>query len=322
MSTMRRVRWGILGSGDINRRFLAHAPEATNASFVAVGSRSRQRAEAFARDHGLARAHGSYEDLLADPDVDAVYICLPNALHHRWTMAALAAGKHVLCEKPYSRHPAEVVEAFDAADRAGLLLMEAFMWRHSVHARRFMELLPRIGEVRAIRASFSFVLDTANDIRLDPALDGGALMDVGCYCVSGARLVAGREPVRVQASQLVGPSGVDVRFAGLLDFGDGLFATIDAGFDSDHEALEAIGATGTLSRRGAWGEGPNRTFLDGEEVAVGRRDPYLAEVEDLGAAILGHEPPRLGRADALGQARTIEALYRAADSGRAETLSP
>jgi D-xylose 1-dehydrogenase (NADP+, D-xylono-1,5-lactone-forming) len=316
----RRVRWGILGTGAINRRFLAHAGAAGNATFVAVGSRSIDRARTFAGEHGIPAAHGSYEALLADPDVDVVYVCLPNALHHRWTMAALAAGKHVLCEKPYSRHPSEVTEAFDAADRAGRLLMEAFMWRHSIHARTFMELLPRIGAVRAIRATFSFVPEPGDDVRLDPALDGGSLLDVGCYCVSGARLIAGREPLRVQAAQLLGTTAVDVRFAALLDFGEGLFAAIEAGFDADHESLEAIGATGTLRRLGAWAEGNNETFLDDRLVPVGRGDPYLAEIENLSAAILGQAAPLLGRADALGQARTIEALFRAAASGRAEAL--
>src|SRR6266508_2867199 len=264
------VRWGILGTGLINRRFLAHAGEATNAEFVAVGSRTPDRAAAFASEYGIERAHGSYDvhgrvgqqvvvrtvrsfdpvlrgerahgsydDLLADPAVDVVYICLPNGLHHAWTMRALAAGKHVLCEKPYSRRPAEVVEAFDAAAAAGLLLMEGFMWRHTPQARRFMEVLPEIGELQVIRATFSFRMDGTEDVRLRPDLDGGSLMDVGCYCVSGARMAVGFEPETVYGEQVVGPSGVDVRFAGLLRFPDGPTASIVSGFESDHATLEA-----------------------------------------------------------------------------------
>ena len=153
-----------------------------------------ERAAAFAAEHGIARAHPSYDDLLEDPLVEAVYVCLPNALHHPWTMRALAARKHVLCEKPYSRRPDEVEAAFDLAERAGLVLSEAFMWRHHPQVRRLVELLPEIGRLETIRARFSFVLDDPADIRLRADLDGGSLMDVGCYCVSGARLLAGEEP--------------------------------------------------------------------------------------------------------------------------------
>jgi predicted dehydrogenase len=308
------VRWGILGTGDINNRFLAHAREARGAEFVAVGSRTAERARWFADRHGLPRAHASYERLLADPDVDAVYINVPNALHHPWTMAAIAAGKHVLVEKPYSRRPGEVAEAWDAAEAAGVLVMEAFMWRHTRQAARLVELLEEIGEVRAIRATFSFTIGSPTDVRLAADLDGGSLMDVGCYCVSGARLVAGREPLVAHGVQLVGASGVDVRFAGLLDFGDGLVASIHSGFDTDHASLQAIGARGSVRRSGNWG-GPTTLWLDDRQVEVDEVDPYAAEVENLSQAILGRAEPLLGRADALGQARAIEALYRSAETG-------
>jgi len=314
------VRWGILGTGLINRRFLAHAGEATNAEFVAVGSRTPDRAAAFASEYGIERAHGSYDDLLADPAVDVVYICLPNGLHHAWTMRALAAGKHVLCETPYSRRPAEVVEAFDAAAAAGLLLMEGFMWRHTPQARRFMEVLPEIGELQVIRATFSFRMDGTEDVRLRPDLDGGSLMDVGCYCVSGARMAVGFEPESVYGEQLVGPSGVDVRFAGLLSFPDGLTASIASGFGSEHATLEAIGGTGSLFLRDPWtGHAPSM-WLDDREIPIEPEDPYRLEVENLSAAIRGEAEPLLGRADALGQSHTIAALYRSAESGKPVTV--
>ncbi len=309
------MRWGILGTGDINNRFLAHAREARDAEFVAVGSRTRERAEWFGRQFGIERAHGSYEDLLEDRDIDAVYINVPNSLHHVWTMAALEAGKHVLCEKPYSRRSADVIEAFDTADAGGLHLMEGFMWRHSPQGRRLPELVAEIGEARAIRATFSFTIGRLDDVRLGAELDGGSLMDVGCYCVSGARLAAGHEPVAVHGTQLIGPSGVDIRFAGLLDFGNGLAATIHSGFDSDHATLEVIGERGTVRRLGNWG-GPASLWLNDREVETADVDPYQAEVENLTDAILGRAEPLLGRADALGQARAIEALYRAAETGK------
>lgn len=238
-------------------------------------------------------------------------------------MAALDAGKHVLCEKPYSRRAADVEAAFDAAAARGLRLMEGFMWRHGAQARAIPGLLAEIGELRAIRASFSFVIARPDDVRLAADLDGGALMDVGCYCVSGIRLVAGREPVAAHGTQLIGPSGVDVRFAGLLDFGDGLAATIQCGFDAPHVSLEAIGSRGTLRRTGGWGGGA-RLWLDDREIELPDRDPYLVEVENLTDAILGRAEPLLGRDDALGQARAIEALYRAAalDTGVAIPVTP
>ena len=187
MSTNEQpVRWGIIGTARINGKLLAGARTASGVDDPWPSpSRDAAKAQAYAAEVGAARAHGSYEALLADPEVDAVYISLPNHLHHPWTMKALAAGKHVLCEKPYSRRPADVEEAWDAADAAGLVLQEAFMWRHSPQTARLLELLPRIGPLSLIRATFAFPLPDPANVRLGADLDGGSLMDVGCYTVSG-----------------------------------------------------------------------------------------------------------------------------------------
>ena len=205
------LRVGLLSTANINREILAAAATNEKLGVVAVASRDHARAEDYAREHGIPRAHGAYDALLADPGVDAVYISLPNWLHHEWTMLSLAAGKHVLCEKPYSRHPAEVVEAFAAADAAELVLMEAFMYRHHPQTRIVTDLIRRgeIGRPSLIQASFSFVLDSLDDVRAKPELDGGSLMDVGCYCISGTRLVAG-EPNEVVGEQITGPTGIDM----------------------------------------------------------------------------------------------------------------
>ena len=315
MPSSNRVRWGILGPGRIAARLLREADRAANVSVVAVGSRSRDRAAEFASKFAISRVHDSYEALLADPEVDAVYIGVPNSLHHPLTMQALAAGKHVLCEKPYSRHPEQVVEAFDAAEAAGLVLMEAFMWRHAPQVRRFLELLPEVGELRSIRATFSFVLSDGADVRLDAGLDGGALMDVGCYCVSGSRLVAGAEPSMAFGEQTLAPTGVDEAFSGLLRFPSGVVAEIVAGFTSDHRSLEAIGSKGNLLMRDPWLGELGGIELGGRDIPVAPDDAYRLELENLSAAILGNGTPLLGRADALGQARAIEALYRSAESG-------
>ncbi len=312
---MNRIRWGILGTGDINRKVLRGARLSRELEVVAVASRDDERAAAFATEHGIPRSFGSYEAMLDDPDVDAVYICVPNSLHHPWTMAALAAGKHVLCEKPYARRPDDVSVAFDAAERAGLVLMEAFMWRHTPQTRRLLELLPRIGRLQTVRATFSFPLKNPANIRLRADLDGGSLMDVGCYCVSGARLLAGEEPQVVYGAQEIGPSGVDVRFTGVLRFPSGVVAEFTSGFTTDHESLEAIGTEGSIRLPDPWHNVRGVFAVNDEEIRLDPGNPYQAELENVGAAIRGDSEPRLGRDDALGQARTIAALYESAATG-------
>ena len=321
MSTTEAIRWGLLGTSRINAKLLAGARLSANAEVVAVGSRSMTTAEAYARANGIERAHGSYEALLADPEVDAVYIPLPNALHHPWTLAALAAGKHVLCEKPYSRHPQEVDEAWEAAEAAGLVLMEAFMWRHTPQADRLVALLPHIGELVAVRSTFSHRLRDDADIRVSAPLEGGSLMDVGCYCVSGARLIAGQEPEVVYGEQVTTADGVDRRFAGLLRFSSGLVATFHCGFDAYTESLEVIGRQGTISLPDPWHSTQGLLLVDGEEERVEAINPYQCELDDMAAAIRGKKAPRLGRADAMGQARAIDALYRSAETGLPVSLA-
>jgi len=315
MPSSDKVRWGILGPGVIANRLLQDASRASNFTVVAAGSRDLARAQGFAARYGIVRAYGSYEELLDDKEVDAVYIGLPNSLHHPMTLMALAAGKHVLCEKPYTRRPDEVTEAFDTAEAAGLLLMEAFMWRHWPQTRRFMELLPEVGEIQSIRSTFAFPMSGTTDARLDPSLDGGSLMDVGCYAISGSRLVMGAEPVRVFGEQMVGPSGVDLRFSGMLTFASGVVSEIVAGFTSLQRSLEVVGSKGTLVSRDPW-HCESGIELNGQPHTVAIEDSYRLEMENLSAAILGRGQPLLGRADALGQARTIEALYRSADTGK------
>jgi D-xylose 1-dehydrogenase (NADP+, D-xylono-1,5-lactone-forming) len=321
MTPGNAVRWGILSTANINEKVLAGVSGSETVDVVAVGSRSAERAREFADEHGIPRAHGSYEELLADDEVEAVYIPLPNGMHVEWTLASLAAGKHVLIEKPFSPHPEEVERCFDAADEAGLVLSEAFMWRHHPQADRLLELVREgaIGELRLVRACFSFSLAQRPNVRWDAELEGGALMDVGCYCISGSRLLAG-EPERVQAEAVSGPSGVDSRFAGVMRFAGDVVATFDCGFDvPPRDELEAIGSEGSLFVDDPWHCVEQCIELrraDGtsERIEVERHNPYRLELEDVSAAIRGEREPRLGRADALGQARTIEALLRSASA--------
>jgi predicted dehydrogenase len=287
-----------------------------------VGSRDAARAEAYAREHGIDRAYGSYEALLADPDVEAVYVSLPNSLHVEWSIRALEAGKHVLAEKPLSRRPDEIDRAFDLADSAGLVLMEAFMYRHHPQTRKLEEVVSSgaIGELRQLRSSFSFMLRDQRDVRLQPELDGGALMDLGCYCVSMSRLLAG-EPEQVVGLQHLGPTGVDLRFDGVLRFPGDVLATFHCGFDLPAAAgLEAIGSEGTAVVRNPISCADPHVEVNGTRIDVQDVDRYRLQLENLSEAIRGRAKPLLGREDALGQARTIEALYRSADLGAASRL--
>jgi len=318
------VRWGLLSTARINGAVINGARESDRVTVAAVASRDGARARAYAEQWGIPRAHGSYDELLADPDVDAVYVSLPNGMHVAWAIRALQAGKHVLCEKPMDRRPEEVARAFDVAEREGLVLSEAFMWRHHPQTRRLRELLDEgaIGDLRLIRASFSFPLDPgAVNVRLDAALDGGGLLDVGCYCVSGARLAAGGEPVSVLGAAVTGASGVDTRFTGMLRFAGDVLATFDCGIDmTNRHDLEIVGSRGRMVLADPWHCRRPGILLerDGEmsTVEVAPADSYRLELEDVAAAIRAERAPLLGREDALGQARAIAALERSAAEGR------
>ena len=312
------MRLALLSTARINELLVAGARQTDAVEVVAIGSRDSVRAEAQALALGIPHAHGSYEALIVDSGIDAVYVALPNSLHAEWSVRALEAGKHVLCEKPLSRRPEDVDGAFDAAERRDLVLAEAFMWRHHPQAQRLVDLLEEIGELRLIRASFSFPLDRPQDIRLRAELDGGALMDVGCYCVSAARMLAG-EPLAVHAQQVRGGDGVDVRMTGLLRFAGDVLATIDCGFDlAARDELEVTGTEGVLWLDDPWhSRNPVielRRAGTVERIEVERRDPYACELEDFAAAVAGERTAPFGRDDSVAQARAIAALYASAES--------
>jgi D-xylose 1-dehydrogenase (NADP+, D-xylono-1,5-lactone-forming) len=321
------VRFGFLSTARINEQLLAGARPSDLVDVVAVASRDRARADAYAREHGIERAYGSYDGLIADPEVDAVYVSLPNSLHVEWSIRALEAGKHVLSEKPLTRRPDEAERAFDAAERAGRVLMEAFMYRHHPQTRRIKQLVDEgaIGELRAMRAAFSFDLlasRNAADVRLNAELDGGSLMDVGCYCVSGARLLAG-EPERVSGEAVPAPSGVDMSFYGTLRFPGDIVAQFHSSLALPFkQELEVFGSEGSLLVEAPWrvdlgGDVFLRRPSGEERIEVEEADAYRLELENLAAAIRGDAQPLLERADAVGQAAAIAALYGNAETGEA-----
>ena len=321
------MRWGVLSTALINRKLLAGAARSGDVEVLAVASRDADRAAAYAADHEIPRSYGAYDDLLGDPDVECVYVPLPNGLHHEWTMRALRAGKHVLCEKPYSRHPGEVIEAFDLAERSGLVLSEAYMYRYHPQTVRLAELVAEgaIGALRLIDASFTWPCDAPGDVRLSPELGGGSLLDVGCYCVSAARLLAG-EPRSVNAQQHIGRSGVEERLVGTLRFDDDVLCCFDSGFRlPDRSALEVTGSEGRIVVSDPWHclEPGLALVRQGEPVRripVDAANSYQLELEHLQAAVRGAPSRLLGRHDCLGQARTVDALYAAATTGTTVAL--
>jgi xylose dehydrogenase (NAD/NADP) len=315
------VKWGILSTADINRKVIPGAHASPKVELVAVASRDHRRAEEYAKTWDIERAYGSYEALLADSEIEAVYISLPNTMHCEWSIKALEAGKHVLCEKPLSRHTAEVEAAFDAAERAGRLLSEAFMYRHNPQTKRVKELVDEgaIGELRLVRAAFSYSLYDEENIRLRTDVEGGALMDVGCYTVSGSRLFGG-EPEQAYGQAWFGPSGTDWVFTGTLRFPGNVIAVLDCGTAMpERDELEAIGSEGSLFLDDPW-----HCFVpvielrtDGkvERIELEPVDSYRLELENVSDAIRGERELLLGREDAVGQARALEALHESATNG-------
>jgi xylose dehydrogenase (NAD/NADP) len=320
------MRLGIVSTADINRKVIPGAQASEKVDLIAVASRDQARAEGYAKTWDIERAYGSYDALLEDPDVDAVYISLPNTMHREWSIRSVEAGKHVICEKPFSKRPEDVEAAFDAAEGAGRLLTEAFMYRHNPQTTKLVELVRdgAIGELRVVRSAFSYSLYDTENIRLRTDVDGGSLMDVGCYCVSGSRLLAG-EPESVHGQAYVGPSGTDWVFTGALRFPGDIHALFDCGTClPERDELEVIGTEASLFLDDPWHSNePVIELRRGgavERIELEPVDSYRLELENLADAIAGDAPLLLGRDDALGQARTIDALFRSAESGAPVSL--
>ncbi|MBV9172127.1 MAG: Gfo/Idh/MocA family oxidoreductase, partial [Chloroflexi bacterium] len=290
---------------------------------IAVGSRDTARAREFAAKFGIARAHGSYEALLADPDVDIVYIGLPNSLHREWTIAAAKAGKHVLCEKPLARSAADAQAMAHACRDAGVLLMEAFMWRHHAQQARLREILDSgaIGEPRIVSAAFAYPIDTSKaNVRLQADLEGGALMDVGCYAVNAARFVFGAEPVKVSGEQVVeGTFGVDMAFGGTLVFPGGRLAVVETSFvEASQQRLEIGCSDGRVVVQAPFrpDTAPGRIeIVRGDQAKVEEipaENQYARQIEHFQRSVTAGRLLAPAE-DGVAQARVIEALYAAAE---------
>ncbi|MGE0442725.1 MAG: Gfo/Idh/MocA family protein [Gemmatimonadales bacterium] len=320
------IRWGILSTANIGRAAVCPAIRASsNGVLAAVASRDASRAAFFAQANEVPRHHGSYEALLADDAIDAVYIPLPNSMHLEWTVRAAEAGKHVLCEKPLGLTAAECLEMDRAARANGVRLMEAFMYRFHPRTVRMVDLIRggAIGRLASIRSAFTFRLNRPDNIRLRADLGGGALMDVGCYCVNVSRTLAGEEPVEAVAWARFGPTDVDEELTGMLRFPSGAVAHFDCALTLERrEICEAAGPGGSLAVEAAFvaGTGPTTiTELRGRNPSQthvgGTADQYQVMVEHFGDCIVTGTEPRWPATEAAANLAAIEALYRSARAG-------
>ncbi|HWE60555.1 MAG TPA: Gfo/Idh/MocA family oxidoreductase [Chloroflexota bacterium] len=320
-----RIRWGILSTARIGlTRFIPGAAAARNGVVAAIASRDHARAQEAAASLGIERAYGSYEELLADPEVDAIYNPLPNGMHGEWTLKAAEAGKPVLCEKPLARDAAEAQAMVDGCRRHGVLLMEAFMYRFQPQHARVRALIAEgaIGQVRTVRATNTFLMDPINprNVRLQGSLAGGALMDTGCYTVNAARMLFGEEPQWASAQYDYREDfGVDVTLAGVLGFSDQRMALIDCGFRGGRQGWYTVAGTrGQIDVPTAFTNvTPDTTIVITDD--TGRREEHFPgvnqftlEAEEFADALLQGRPVQTPAEDGVANMRVIDALYRSA----------
>jgi predicted dehydrogenase len=321
-----KLRWGVISTANIGRWAVNPAIQASkNGELLAVASRHSDVARDFATKWNIPKHFGSYAELLDDPEIDAVYIPLPNSLHCEWVIRAAHAGKHILCEKPLGLTAAECHEMSAAAAANNVTFMEAFMYRFHPRTERVLEMVKEgiVGELKMIRSVFTFRLTNADNIRLQPELGGGSLMDVGCYCINLSRTMVGQEPVEVQAFATPAPSGVDDMMAGTLRFANGLLATFECGLNSRRrESYEIAGTEAYLRIPDAFLPGKEdvviEEFRDGQEPTIhtiAGIDEYQCMVEHFADCAMNGHTPRYSTDEAALNMRVIEALYASSATG-------
>jgi D-xylose 1-dehydrogenase (NADP+, D-xylono-1,5-lactone-forming) len=328
MVRQTRLRWGLLSTARINRALIAPIRSSNNSQLVAVASRSLEKATSFANTWGIARVHPNYEALLADPEIDVIYNSLPNGLHTEWSIKAMHMGKHVLCEKPLAISSLEMDSIKLAVAETGKVITEAFMYRHHPQTIKVKELVDdgAIGKLQLILGAYFYVQSRPSDPRLDPALGGGSLWDIGCYPLSYARFIAGAEPAEVYGHQVIGPTGIDLLFAGQLHFPEGIIAQFECSFMTPYKTfMEIIGNKGRIIVPLPFKpEKRAKIFLEkeGQTQAIHIHGPelYNGEVEDIEKAILLGKPTRISLDDSRGNIVAIEALYRSARDGKPQII--
>ena len=327
--TIKTLHWGLLSTARINRALIPPLQASKRNRLAAVASRSQSKAEEYARQWNIPCAYGSYEALLADPEIDVIYNSLPNSLHAEWTIRAVQAGKNVLCEKPLAISTAEVDAVAAAAQAQGKIVAEAFMYRHHPQTLKVKELVDSgaIGEIRLVRGAFTFNISNSSDVRLNPQLSGGSIWDVGCYPLSYIRYIAGCEPEEVFGWQVTGSSGVDEVFTAQMRFPGGMLAQFDSGFRSNFRTqMEFTGSQGVIMVSSPFKPDAREKILlrrGDEEQAVRVRGPallYSGEVEDMADAVLLGKPQRISLADSRANVSAITALLLSAKEGRPVSL--
>jgi D-xylose 1-dehydrogenase (NADP+, D-xylono-1,5-lactone-forming) len=324
------LRWGVLGTARIADAIVKGISMSNNSMLVAVASRDGEKAASWAQARDVPHYFGSYDEMLASDLVEAVYIPLPNALHKEWSVRAADARKHVLCEKPVARDAAEVEELIAVSQKNGVRIMEAFMYRFHPQTSRTQQLIRdgAIGETRIIRASFDFYLRRPHDVRWSPELAGGALMDVGCYCVNVCNFVVGISPVAVTASAVWTPGGVDMSLAGTLEYPNGVLGVIDCSFQvgrNMQQHLEVSGTDGLIRVPRAFSKGEEDALIfvdksdnesEPERISVAGANHYHLMVENFADAVLNGSEPGYTLSESLMNMRVLDALSEAARTGQ------
>ena len=318
------LKWGLLSTARINQALIPPLRASKRNQLAAVASRTQESADKYARTQKIPRAYGSYEALLADPEIDVIYNSLPNHLHAAWTIKAMEAGKHVLCEKPLALSVEEVDAIRAAARKHGRVVMEAFMYRHHPQTLKVLDLVKSgsLGIVKLVRGSFSFFLSREGDVRLDPAMGGGSIWDIGCYPISYARTVVGTAPLEVFGWQVIGPTGIDDTFVGQMRFDHDVLAQFDSSFVVPLRwFMEIVGSEGTLNIPSPFKPETNEKIYltrgdKTETIKIKGQELYLGEVENMADAILlGHEP-RISLEDSRANVAVIFALRESARIGK------
>jgi D-xylose 1-dehydrogenase (NADP+, D-xylono-1,5-lactone-forming) len=322
--TDKVLNWGLLSTARINRALIPPLRESQRNRLAAVASRTRDSADSYAREWKIPQAYGSYEELLADPGIDVIYNSLPNNLHVEWTIKAVEAGKHVLCEKPIALRAEDVDAIQAAAKRHGRVVAEAFMYRHHPQTLKAVELVKSgaLGTLRLIRGSFAYMLSRESDVRTKPELGGGSIWDVGCYPISFARVLAGEEPLEVFGWQIIGPTGIDETFVGQMRFAHDIHMQFDSSFVTHFDNyMEIIGTQGILKiphpAKPATDDSMYLTRGDEiETIEIKSKMLYLYEVEDMADAILFGRAPRISLEDSRANIKTILAFLESAQTGK------
>ena len=336
----KKACWGLLSTARINERMIPALRSSERSELLAVASRSKERAQAYAKQWGIPHAYGTYEQMLTDPAINVIYLPLPNHLHVEWAIKCAEAGKHVLCEKPIAITTEDVDRMARAAEKNGVIIQEAAMMRFHPQTQYLRELVTKrvIGDIRLIRGVFAFTLDNPGDIRLDTNMGGGPLWELGSYCVSFARTVLQAEPVEVNAYQVSGDTGVDMSFSAQMQFPTDILVQFFSSFQSfAHIEADFLGTEGRIYADIPWanhiGASANvqvtqssdteetSTFSDGLEghttdtKTYEDMNAYQCEINSMVESVLNGAEPVIPLADSWKNVATIVALHESARTG-------